>query len=84
MTTQEQINALESKQLSLLGVMSRSDAHAAKCVKLGVSFAENYPEDLAAYNTANAEYNRNEETLAELYKKRAEEIEAEQAKAAVK
>ena len=79
MTTQEQINALESRQLSLLGVMGRSDAHAAKCVKLGVSFAENYPDDLAAYNAANEEYNRNEETLAALYGKRAGEIEAEAA-----
>lgn len=79
MTTQEQINALESRQLSLLGVMGRSDARAAKCVKLGVSFAESYPEDLAAYNAANEEYNRNEGTLAALREKRAGEEEAEAA-----
>ncbi len=61
--------------------MGRSDAHAAKCLKLDISFAENYPEDLRAYNAANAEYNRNEETLTALYEKCAGENEA--AKAAI-
>lgn len=65
--TQEKINELESRQLELLGQMSASDAHASKCAKLGVSFAEEYPDELAAYIAANKEYNENEAILAELY-----------------
>ena len=82
MTTQEQINALESEQLALRSQMSASDAHAAKCVKRGISFAETYPEDLAAYNEANARFNANEEALAGLYETLAEEKAAAEAKAA--
>lgn len=82
MTTQEQINALESRQLDLRAEMGKSDAHAAKCTKLGVSFAETYPEDLAAYNAANAEFNANEQTLTGLYEQLAEEKAAAEAKAA--
>lgn len=63
---QEQINALESRQLELQGIMASSDAHAAKCSKLGLNFGETYPEDLAAYMAANEEYNRNESLLAGL------------------
>lgn len=65
--TQEKINALESRQLELLGQMSSSDAHAAKCTKKGTSFGEEYPDELAAYLAANKEYNENETALAQLY-----------------
>ncbi len=75
--TQDRINALESRQLELTRIMSASDAHAAKCAKLGLSFAETYPEDLAEYQAANDEYNSNEAELATLYEqKRAEDAEA--------
>lgn len=66
MNTQEQLSALESRQLELLAVMRESDAHALKCQKLGRSFASEYPEDFAAYNAANAEYNENEGRVEEL------------------
>ena len=67
---QEQINALESRQLELQAKMASTDAHAAKCVKQGKKFSTQYPDEYAEYLEANEEYNRNEEALAELYAKR--------------
>ena len=64
---QEQINALESRQLELQAKMASTDAHAAKCVKQGKKFSTQYPDEYAEYLEANEEYNRNEEALAELY-----------------
>lgn len=64
---QEEINAKESHQLELLKVMSDSDAHASKCTKLGLNFAETYPDDLAAYVAAREQYNAVEQALIELY-----------------
>lgn len=78
MTTKEQISALESRQLELRATMSESDAHALKCQKLGITFAEEYPADFAAYNAANAEFNANEGKLAELEATLMMEEEAEQ------
>ena len=66
MNTQDRINALESRQLELLAIMSSSDAHAAKCVKLGTKFSTQYPDEHKAYQAANKEYNENEESLAAL------------------
>ena len=63
------IDELESENLGHLATMEKSDAHAKKCLKLGLSFAETYPEDLAEYNPANAKYNENE---AEINRLRAE------------
>jgi len=60
------IDELESENLGHLATMAKSDAHAAKCSKLGLSFAETYPEDLAEYRTANATLNANEEEIARL------------------
>lgn len=60
------IDELESENLGHLATMEKSDAHANKCSKLGVSFAETYPEDLAEYNAANAKYNENEAEIARL------------------
>jgi hypothetical protein len=67
---QEAIDALESRQLELGAVMSRSDAHASKCAKLGLKFGDEYPDELDAYLRANAEYNENEKELARLYAER--------------
>lgn len=64
---QEEINRIESRQLELLAKMKESDAHAAKCAKLGKTFAEEYPTELEEYNAANDEYNANESALAALY-----------------
>lgn len=67
MTTREKISALESRQLKLRAIMADSDAHASRCQKLGLSFAENYPDELDAYRKANDEFNVHETELAELY-----------------
>ncbi len=67
METRDAINALESRQLELQAVMSKSDAHASKCIKLGLSFSETYPDELTAYEAAREEYNENETELAALY-----------------
>ena len=61
---QEELNKLQSRQLELLQIMSKSDAHAAKCAKLGVKFSDEYPDDLREYDAANAEYNSNEAEIA--------------------
>lgn len=78
METQQQINKLESRQLELLAKMKESDAHASKCAKLGLQFAEQYPDELAAYEAANAEYNANESKLAALHEQLSNEMEADE------
>lgn len=68
--TQQEIDArkqeLGEQQLQLAAVMSESDAHASKCIKLGLNFQEAYPDDYAAYTAAREQYNANEEELAKL------------------
>lgn len=66
MTTQEKINELESRQIVLSNDMASSDAHAAKCIKLGLNFGETYPEELERYKASRDEYNANEVELIEL------------------
>lgn len=66
MENREKLNILESRQLELQRIMSSSDAHASKCPKLGLSFAETYPEELSAYVDARNEYNLNEVQIEEL------------------
>lgn len=78
METQQQINILESRQLELRAVMAKSDDRAAKCSKSGLDFRATYPLDYEEYEAANAEYNKNEQTLAELKAKRDEELAAEE------
>ena len=66
MTNEENLSRLQARQLELLTLMGKSDAHAAKCAKLGVKFSDEYPDDLKEYEAANAEYNSNEETISSL------------------
>lgn len=73
MTKQEQLNILESRQLELQRIMSSSDAHAAKCTKLGKKFSTQYPDDYTAYLAANEEYNANEVLIEELKREIEEE-----------
>lgn len=58
-----QLRELESRQVELLSVMQSSDAHALKCNKLGLSFAEEYPKEAAEYAEAREEYNLNQERI---------------------
>lgn len=60
MTRQEKDNALQrmaERKMALLATMVESDAHAAKCMKIGLTFREEYPEEYTAYEAAREEYN---------------------------
>ena len=43
--------------MALQAIMAESDAHAAKCMKMGLTFREEYPEEYTAYEAAREEYN---------------------------
>ena len=61
----ELLRKANEQQLNLLSVMAKSDAHASKCAKLGLIFAEEYPEEYAEYCSAREQYNANQERIAE-------------------
>lgn len=79
MTTIEKISALESRQIVLSNEMASSDAHAAKCIKLGLNFGEAYPKELERYKASRDEYNANEVVLSELYATLEKEAQADAA-----
>ena len=54
---------LREEQLRLASVMSQSDAHACKCIKMGIKFSEAYPEEYNAYIEARERYNDNEKKI---------------------
>ena len=62
----ELLRKANEQQLNLLSVMAKSDAHASKCAKLGLTFAEEYPEEYAEYCSAREQYNANQDRIAEL------------------
>ena len=62
----ELLRQLNEKQLQLASVMSQSDAHASKCIKLGLNFSDTYPSDYQTYVKAREEYNVNEEEIARI------------------
>lgn len=62
----ELLRQANEQQLNLLSVMAKSDAHASKCAKLGLTFAEEYPEEYQEYCSAREKYNANQERIAEL------------------
>ena len=62
----ELLRKVNEQQLNLLSVMAKSDAHASKCAKLGLTFAEEYPEEYAEYCSAREQYNANQDRIAEL------------------
>lgn len=66
MTTQEKIDALQSRIWELEVIMAKSDEHLCKCAKLGLKFGTQYPQELAEYKAANEEYNKVEVELAAL------------------
>ena len=61
----ELLRKANEQQLNLLSVMAKSDAHASKCAKLGLIFAEEYTEEYAEYCSAREQYNANQERIAE-------------------
>ena len=62
----ELLRKANEQQLNLLSVMAKSDAHASKCAKLGLTFSDEYPEEYAEYCSARDKYNANQERIAEL------------------
>lgn len=66
MNKQEELKQKQARMVELLTIMASSDAHAAKCAKLGKNFQTQYPEDYAAYVAANEEYQTVEQRVKEL------------------
>lgn len=62
----ELLRKANEQQLNLLSVMAKSDAHASKCAKLGLTFSEEYPEEYEEYCFAREKYNANQDRIAEL------------------
>ena len=48
---------IQERLLELASIMSKSDAHASKCTKLGISFKDEYPDEYNEYTQAREDYN---------------------------
>ena len=57
---------IQEQLLELASIMSKSDAHASKCVKLGLSYKDTYPNEYKEYTQAREDYNKLEKDLAVL------------------
>ncbi len=66
MNKHEELKQLQARKVALLTVMASSDAHAAKCAKLGKKFQTQYPEEYAEYTAANDEYQSVERSISDL------------------
>ena len=62
----ELLRQINEQQLNLLSIMAKSDAHASKCAKLGLIFADEYPDEYKEYCSARIQYNVNQEHIIEL------------------
>ena len=60
---EERIARIQERLLELASVMSKSDAHASKCIKLGLSYKDNYPNEYKEYIKAREDYNQLEKDL---------------------
>ena len=63
---EERIARIQERLLELVSIMSKSDAHASKCVKLGLSYKDNYPNEYDEYTQAREDYNKLEKELVAL------------------
>ena len=63
---EERIARIQERLLELASIMSKSDAHASKCVKLGLSYKDNYPNEYNEYTQAREDYNQLEKELVAL------------------
>ena len=61
---EEKIARIQEQLLQLASIMSKSDAHASKCVKLGLSYKDTYPNEYKEYTQAREDYNQLEKDLA--------------------
>ena len=62
----ELLRQINEQQLNLLSIMAKSDAHASKCAKLSLTFADEYPDEYKEYCSARIQYNANQERIIEL------------------
>ena len=63
---EDRIARIQEQLLELASIMSKSDAHASKCVKLGLSYKDTYSNEYKEYTQAREEYNSLENELATL------------------
>lgn len=63
---EDRMARIQERLLELASIMSKSDAHASKCVKLGLSYKDNYPNEYKEYTQARDDYNQLEKDLAAL------------------
>ena len=63
---EKRVARIQERLLELASVMSKSDAHASKCVKLGLSYKDNYPNECDEYIKAREDYNQLEKDLVTL------------------
>ena len=72
---EEKIARIQEQLLELASIMSNSDAHASKCVKLGLSYKDTYPNEYNEYTQVREDYNQLEKDLTAL-----ESVEVEEEK----
>ena len=72
---EERMTRIQEQLLKLASIMSKSDAHASKCTKLGISFKDTYPDEYNEYVKAREDYNKLEKDLATLESVEVEEEE---------
>ena len=54
---------IQERLLELASIMSKGDAHASKCVKLGLSYKDTYPNEYDEYVKARENYNQLENEI---------------------
>lgn len=54
---EERMARIQERLLELASIMSKSDAHASKCVKLELSYKDTYPDEYNEYTQAREDYN---------------------------
>ena len=60
---EERLTRIQEQLLELASIMSKSDAHASKCVKLGLSYKDTYPNEYDEYTQAREDYNNLENEI---------------------
>lgn len=63
---EERMARIQERLLELANIMCKGDAHASKCVKLGLSYKDNYPNEYDEYIKARDDYNSLEKELVTL------------------
>ena len=72
---EERMARIQERLFELASIMSKSDAHASKCVKLGLSYKDTYPNEYNEYTQAREDYNSLENEIIALESVEVEEEE---------